>query len=63
VTKLIKKSDPQYFEVSSEDPYIRHHYKVVDANGDSVILDNWQDTAVLWWNMKTFLSHIEVLNQ
>ena len=62
MTKLIKKSDSRYFEVSSEDPYLRHHYKVVDVNGDSVVLDNWQDTAVLWWNMKTFLSHVEILN-
>ena len=63
MTKLISKSDPQYFEVSSEEPYIRHHYKVTDVNGGEVVVDNWQDAAVIWWNKKDFLSHIEVLNQ
>ena len=62
MTKLIDKSDPQFFELSSEDPYIRHHYKVVDGNGKETIVDNWEDAAVLWWNKKAFLSHIEVLN-
>ncbi len=60
---LIEKTDPQYFEVSSEEPYLRHHYKVIDKYGKSVVVDNWQDAAVLWWNKKDFLSHIEVLNQ
>ena len=63
MTKLISKSDPQYFEVSSEEPYIRHHYKVTDVNGGEVVVDNWQDAAVIWWNKKDFLSHTEVLDQ
>ena len=40
--ELIEPTDPQYFKLSSEEPYDRHHYKVVDKNGDSVIVESWK---------------------
>ena len=61
--KLIDKSDPRYFTESSKEPYIRHRYKLVDAYGDFVILYNWEDAQLMWWNTPSqFLSHIEVLD-
>jgi hypothetical protein len=36
---------------------------VVDAHGDFVIIDNWEETQMMWWNTPPqFLSHIEVLD-
>jgi len=60
---LIQKTDPRYFEVSSDGLYDRHDYKVISTTGDEVIVDNWQDAAMIWWNKKAFLSHIEVLDK
>jgi hypothetical protein len=61
--KLIDKKDSRYFTETSKEPYIRHRYKLVDAHGDFVIFDNWEDTHQMWWNTPTqFLSHIEVLD-
>jgi len=61
--KLIDKKDSRYFTETSNEPYIRHRYKLVDAHGDFVIFDNWEDTQMMWWNTPAqFLSHIEVLD-
>ena len=61
--KLIPKNDSPYFTQTSKDPYIRHRYKMVDAHGDFVIFDNWEDAQMMWWNTPSqFLSHIEVLD-
>jgi hypothetical protein len=61
--KLIDKKDSRYFTETSKDPYIRHRYKLVDAHGDFVIFDNWEETQMMWWNTPPhFLSHIEVLD-
>jgi len=61
--KLIDKKDSRYFTETSKKPYIRHRYKLVDAHGDFVIFDNWEDAQMMWWNTPSqFLSHIEVLD-
>ena len=61
--KLIDKKDSRYFTETSKEPYNRHRYKLVDAHGDFVIFDNWEDTHQMWWNTPAqFLSHIEVLD-
>jgi len=61
--KLISEKDSRYFTETSKEPYTRHRYKVVDSSGDFVIIDNWEDTQLLWWNTPAqFLSHIEVLD-
>jgi hypothetical protein len=62
MTALIEKSDPQYFEVSSDGLYDRHQYKVVSKLGDALIVDSWGGAAYIWWNEKKLLSHIEVLD-
>jgi hypothetical protein len=61
--ELIKPSDPQYFSKSSEEPYVRHNYKIVSKTGDSSIVDNWEDAHRLWFQKSSFLSHIEVLDK
>ena len=63
MTALIETTDPRYFTVSSDKLYDRHHYRVVDKNGNTTVVDNWQDAACIWWNKKAFLSHIEVLDK
>ena len=52
-----------YFTVTSSDLYDRHHYKVVSQSGDTITVDNWEDAAIIWWNKKAFLSHIDVLDK
>jgi len=55
---------PKTFSQTSDKLYDRHDYKIVDSSGDFVIIDNWQDTQLLWWNTPSqFLSHIEVLDK
>ena len=63
MTALIETTDPRYFTVSSDGLYDRHHYKVVSKNGDTTIVNNWEDAAMIWWNKKVVLSHIEVLDK
>jgi len=61
--KPIPKNDSRYFTETSKDPYIRHRYKVVDSSGKCVIIDNWEDAQMMWWNTPAqFLSHIEILD-
>ena len=62
MTKLIESSDPQYFTLSSDELYDRHHYKIIDKFGDSIIVKSWMEVQEIWWNKKKFLSHIEVLD-
>lgn len=52
------------FQQTSDEPYLRHDYKVVFENGEEVIFDNYEDVQLLWWNRTgNFLSHIEVLDR
>jgi len=61
--KLIDEKDSRYFKETSKEPYIRHRYKIIDVHGDSLIVDNWQDAQMMWWNTPSqLLSHIEVLD-
>jgi len=61
--KLIDKNDPRYFTQTSDGAYLRHRYKIVDSHGDFIIIDNWEETQMMWWNTPShFLSHIEVLD-
>ena len=47
--KLIEPNDPQYFELSSEDPYDRHNYKVMFPDGRSVIFEDYEQMRVVWF--------------
>ena len=54
MTTLIETTDPRYFTISSDGLYDRHHYKVVSKNGDTTIVNNWEDAAMMWWNKNVF---------
>jgi len=47
--KLIEPNDPQYFELSSEDSYDRHNYKVKCPDGRSVIFEDYEEMRVVWF--------------
>jgi hypothetical protein len=61
--ELIKEDDPRYFTHTSDEVYCRHHYKIVTGVGDSIVVDNWQDAQMIWFQKGPFLSYIEVLDK
>jgi len=64
MTKLISKSDPQYFEVTSTELYDRHDYKVVLSNQQSFTFDNYADCFALWIRTPDELKgYVEVLDR
>jgi len=48
------------FTQTSNEPYLRHHYKLVYKNGKSIVVDNYADVHQLW--VKTTPEYIEVLD-
>lgn len=51
------------FKQTSDEPYIRHNYKLVYSNGQEVFFDNYMDVQAAWWNTPSdFVSHVEVLD-
>lgn len=63
VTTDITQQALKTFKQTSNEPYIRHHYKLVLVDGREVIFDNYEDAQVTWFQSpKQFLSHIEVLD-
>jgi hypothetical protein len=55
---------PQNFELTSDQPYDRHDYKLVYTNGNSVVFDNYEDLQRTWWQTPhQFLEHVEVLDK
>ena len=64
MTQLIDPSSPQYFKQTSNEPYLRHDYKVVYNDGTYQVFDNYEEAQLLWWNRSgNFLSHIEVIDR
>lgn len=62
MTQLIKKSDPRYFELSSDKPYDRHKYKVVMKNGNEIVFDDYMSVQAFWFQYDAqFLSHVDVI--
>jgi hypothetical protein len=54
----------QSFKLHCEKPYDRHDYKIVYSDGKEVIVDNYEDAQLIWFQQSGyFLSHIEVLNK
>ncbi len=49
MTKLIEKSDSRYFSQTSNEPYDRHHYKIV-CNTKSFVVESWNEVQEWWWN-------------
>jgi len=52
------------FKQTSDELYDRQHYKLVYSNGESIILDNYEDVQVHWFQTPTqLLSHVEVIDK
>ena len=49
MTKLINKDDPQWFAQTSDEPYDRHHYKIVCPN-KSFVVESWDEVQEWWGN-------------
>ena len=49
MTKLIEKNDPRYFSQTSNEPYDRHHYRIVYKDR-SVVVESWEEVQEYWWN-------------
>ena len=49
MTKLIEKNDPRYFSQTSNEPYDRHHYRIVYKDRSAVV-ESWQEVQEYWWN-------------
>ena len=64
MTKLIEKDDPRYFSQTSDEPYDRHHYKIVCQN-KSFVVESWDEVQEYWWNKSNLFvpSVIEVIDK
>ena len=61
--QLIAKDDPRYFSQTSDEPYDRHHYKIV-CQTKSFVVESWEEVQEYWWNNREFTeSIIEVLDK
>tara|TARA_B100000424_G_scaffold229007_1_gene190345 strand:- start:608 stop:832 length:225 start_codon:yes stop_codon:yes gene_type:complete len=49
MTKLIEKNDPRYFSQTSNEPYDRHHYRIVYKDR-SLVVESWEEVQEYWWN-------------
>ena len=49
MTNLIERSDPQFFEQTSDIPYDRHYYKIV-CRSKSFVVESWDEVQEWWWN-------------
>ncbi len=49
MTNLIEKNDPRYFSQTSDEPYDRHHYKIVYKER-SIVVESWEEVQEHWWN-------------
>ena len=63
MTKLIERSDPLFFEQTSNEPYDRHHYKIV-CQDKSFVVESWEEVQEHWWNNRSFVRPvIEVIDK
>ena len=63
MTKLIGRSDPQFFEETWSGSYDQHDYKVVTTT-NSYVFDNYEDMRNMWWNYdSSMLKYVEVLDK
>lgn len=54
---------PEVFKQTSDDPYVRHDYKLVFVNGKYKIFDNYLDLLQTWMSTSTNLfDYVEVLD-
>jgi hypothetical protein len=63
MTQLIDKSSPEFFEQTSNEPYIRHDYKIHYMTKKPEVFDNYEDVQRTWFQTPSqFLDYIEVLD-
>ena len=65
MTKLIEKNDPRYFSQTSNEPYDRHHYKIV-CSSKSFVVESWNEVQEWWWNnynLPTFDAVVHVIDK
>ena len=65
MTKLIEKNDPRYFSQTSNEPYDRHHYKIV-CRSKSFVVESWNEVQEWWWNncrLPTFNAVVHVIDK
>ena len=53
MTEFIVKDYPRFFSQTSNEPYDRHHYKMICKN-KSVVLKSWDEVQEYWWNNIAF---------
>ena len=66
MTKLIGKDDPLYFGQTSDEPYDRHHYKIVSKHYATFIVESWDEVQEWWWNncrLPTFDAVVHVIDK
>ena len=49
MTDLIEKNDPRYFSQTRNEPYDRHHYKIVSST-KTFVVESWEEAQEWWWN-------------
>ena len=49
MTELIAKDDSRYFSQTSDEPYDRHHYKIVCPT-KSFVVESWDEVQEWWCN-------------
>ena len=49
MTNLIERSDPQFFEQTSNKSYDRNNYKIV-CTSKSFVVESWEEVQEWWWN-------------
>ncbi len=63
MTNLIEKDDSRYFSQTSNEPYDRHHYRIV-CGTKSFVVESWDEVQEYWWNsMHLQPSVIEVIDK
>ena len=65
MTELIAKDDPRYFSQTSNEPYDRHHYRIVCQN-KSFVVESWDEVQEWWWNnchLPSFNAVVHVLDK
>ncbi len=51
------------FKQTSDDPYLRHDYKLIYSDGHTIIFDNYEDLMSTWFSTPNFLLDcVEVLD-
>lgn len=54
---------PEWFAQTSEVPYDRHNYRFHYSDGQSIIVESYEQVYEKWFNTPSLLkSHIEVLD-